>query len=326
LRSAVWLSRSPVADLQILKNFPGIHKIYGFSGIDDLQFLEVHHPEERCQIADVSHKIELFSLSHPTCLLCSTGIPEAPRVKIVFRHKFRFRRYLILSEQHMIFPEAPDAAQSHKPISLPRRSVISSLGLAGLGLLASSATSHAFLSQKKSSSGPKVLVPTQAQGAPRERIDLTDLPADWTRAQGALLPDYTRYLWSLRLKTITPKQVITAHAKCKGSTWNSLPPKQWWTRMGFTLRVADRIAQEMNVDEIEIISAYRAPAYNARCAGARTGSWHQANVAVDVKFPMRASQVASTARNLRDRGLFKGGVGGYWNFTHIDTRGENQNW
>ncbi|RYD27561.1 MAG: DUF882 domain-containing protein [Verrucomicrobiaceae bacterium] len=96
--------------------------------------------------------------------------------------------------------------------------------------------------------------------------------------------------------------------------------------MGYTLRVADRIAQEMNVNEVEVVSGYRCPAYNAHCAGAKTRSWHQANVAVDVKFPVRASQVTATARNLRDRGLFKGGVGGYWNFTHIDTRGENVNW
>ena len=96
--------------------------------------------------------------------------------------------------------------------------------------------------------------------------------------------------------------------------------------MGYTLRVADRIAMEMNVHEVEVLSGYRSPAYNARCAGAKRGSWHQANVALDVKFPTRASRVAATARNLRDRGLFKGGVGGYWNFTHIDTRGENVNW
>jgi uncharacterized protein YcbK (DUF882 family) len=90
--------------------------------------------------------------------------------------------------------------------------------------------------------------------------------------------------------------------------------------------VVERIAMEMNVNQVEVVSAYRAPAYNARCAGARTGSWHQANVAVDVKFPVRASQVTSTARHLRDLGLFKGGVGGYWNFTHIDARGQNINW
>ncbi|MEY4245902.1 MAG: hypothetical protein RLZZ245_3487, partial [Verrucomicrobiota bacterium] len=96
----------------------------------------------------------------------------------------------------MIFPEAPDSTFSHDPITLPRRSVISSLGLAGLGLLASATSSSAFSFQKKSPTGPKVLVPTQAHDAPRERIDLTELPADWTRAQGALLPEYTRYLWS----------------------------------------------------------------------------------------------------------------------------------
>lgn len=226
----------------------------------------------------------------------------------------------------MIFNEAPDAAQPDQPTSLARRKVIGSLGLAGLGLLATSTSSEAFTFQKKQNGGPKIIVPTQSQGQQPERIDLTDLPADWTRAQGKLLPDYARYLWALKLKAISPEEVIRAHAKCKGSTWNSLPPKQWWTRMGYTLRVADRVALEMNVKEVEVISAYRSPAYNARCAGARTGSWHQANVALDVKFPMRASQVASTARNLRDRGLFKGGVGGYWNFTHIDTRGENINW
>jgi hypothetical protein len=45
-----------------------------------------------------------------------------------------------------------------------------------------------------------------------------------------------------------------------------------------------------------------------------------------VKFPVRASKVTAMARELRNLGLFKGGVGGYWNFTHIDARGTNVNW
>jgi hypothetical protein len=141
-----------------------------------------------------------------------------------------------------------------------------------------------------------------------------------------VLPEYARYLRGLNLKSISPQQVIEAHAKNKGSIWNSLPPKKWWTRMGYTLRVADRIALEMNIKDAEIVSAYRCPAYNAHCEGAKAGSWHQANVAVDVRFPVRPSKVTAAARNLRDRGLFKGGVGGYWNFTHIDSRGENMDW
>lgn len=206
-----------------------------------------------------------------------------------------------------------------------RRRVISGLGLAGLGLVASSASA----SGSTSGAAPKVNVQTQSRTAPAaqaQRIDLSDLPADWARAQGSLLPDYARYLWGLKLVSISPAQVIEAHAKSKGAVWNKLPPKTWWTRMGYTLRVADRVAREMGVREVEIVSAYRCPVYNAHCEGARVGSWHQANVAVDVKFHARPSQVAATARNLRDRGLFKGGVGGYSEFTHIDTRGENINW
>jgi hypothetical protein len=225
----------------------------------------------------------------------------------------------------MTFPAASATNSRFEETPLDRRRVIGGLGLASLGLLVSSTSAGAFTS----GAAPKVTAPTQTRSQTSSqtgRIDLTDLNPDWARGQGANLSEYARYLWNLKLKAISPAQVIEAHAKCKGSVWNTLPPKSWWTRMGYTLRVADRIALELNVAQVEVVSAYRSPAYNAHCEGAKVGSWHQANVAVDVKFPVRASQVTATARNLRDRGLFKGGVGGYWDFTHIDTRGENMNW
>ncbi len=207
---------------------------------------------------------------------------------------------------------------------MDRRGVLGTLGLTGLGLLATSAASSAFPSK----SAPKVTVPTSSRNSQRPAIrfsPVSDLPAEWfsnNRSAG----DYLRYLNSLNLRRVSPQQVIESHAKAKGSVWNSLPPKAWWKRMGYVLKVVDRIAREMNVSEVEVISAYRSPAYNARCAGAKSGSWHQANVAADVKFPVRASKVTRTARELRDLGLFRGGVGGYWNFTHIDARGSNVNW
>lgn len=227
----------------------------------------------------------------------------------------------------MIFPEFQSTLSLFEASPIDRRRVIGGLGLAGLGLLVSQTSASAASSSSRSA--PKVNVQTQARQSIRPdslRIDLSGVPEDWARNQGSLLPEYSRYLTNLRLKSISPQQVIEAHAKSHGSIWNTLPPKAWWTRMGYTLRVADRIALELNVSEVEIISAYRAPAYNAHCEGAKSRSWHQANVAVDVKFPMRSSQVAAAARNLRSRGLFKGGVGGYWNFTHIDSRGENMDW
>ncbi len=225
----------------------------------------------------------------------------------------------------MFSPEEPIESTPEKTLELSRRHALSSLGLVTLGLAATTSPAAAFLSLSQS---PKVNIGTsKKRNAPAEvRIDLTDLPEEWVQSNRTTLVEYTRYLYSLKLKQVFPKQVIEAHAKQKGTVWNSLPPKEWWVRMGYTLRVVDRIALEMGVKEVEVVSAYRSPSYNARCAGAKRGSWHQANVAADVKFPVKAAQVTAAARNLRNLGLFKGGVGGYWNFTHIDTRGQNINW
>ncbi|MGE9270512.1 MAG: D-Ala-D-Ala carboxypeptidase family metallohydrolase [Verrucomicrobiales bacterium] len=157
-------------------------------------------------------------------------------------------------------------------------------------------------------------------------VSLEGLPSQWVALQGRNLPDYAQYLAGLRLRNVTPRQVIEAHAKRKGSVWNTLPPKRLWKNLVPTLKALDKVADQVGRPVSEVVSAYRSPAYNARCAGAKRGSWHQANVALDVKFPVRPSTVASTARSLRSRGLFRGGVGRYYSFTHIDTRGQNADW
>jgi hypothetical protein len=157
-------------------------------------------------------------------------------------------------------------------------------------------------------------------------IDLSRLPKPWVQRQGRNLNGYVQYLSSLKLRHVSTQQVIEAHAKHRGYVWNSLPPKSLWKNMGPTLKVIDRLAAEIDQPVKEIISAYRSPAYNARCSGAKRGSWHQANVAIDVKFPLRSSVVSSNVRSLRSRGLFKGGVGHYSGFTHVDTRGQSVDW
>lgn len=228
----------------------------------------------------------------------------------------------------MIFPDSAPASESPEHQLLDRRRVLGTLGLAGLGILTSAASASAVPPPTPSGPLPRISFPTSSGTAspPATRYSKTpDLPQEWASQYSAAANDYYRYLTSMQLQRVSPRQVIAAHAKSQGGVWNTLPPKSWWSRMGYVLRVVDRIAREMNVNEVEIISAYRNPQYNARCSGAR-GSWHQANVAVDVKFPAKASKVTATARQLRDLGLFKGGVGGYWNFTHIDARGENINW
>lgn len=212
-----------------------------------------------------------------------------------------------------------------------RRNLIGTLGVATAALCASSGTASAMWKWGGMDDVPVVKVKTIPSdsrigkaSAPSKNVG--GFPEEWVRLQGRNLKDYTNYLNSLKLRNISAQDVIAAHAKEHGSVWNTLPPREWWTRMGYTLRVIDRVSSEMRTPVKEIVSAYRNPAYNARCNGAKSHSWHQANVAVDVQFDTSARNVTSAARSLRDRGLFKGGVGSYSSFTHIDTRGQNVNW
>ena len=256
----------------------------------------------------------------------------------LLRHDFRYRIEAFTGQfsvpnirRTMTDPNSSQSDPVSAPGSICRRSALGHMGIAGLGLIAGVGQASAFITKKPSERTPRVSIPTASGNTSPQSVvpaysAFPDLPDEWAHVHGSLAAEYLRYLNSLKLVRISPKQVVESHAKAKGGVWNSLPPKTWWRRMGYVLRVVDRIGREMNVSEIEVISAYRAPAYNARCRGARAGSWHQANVAVDVKFPVRASKVTATARELRDLGLFRGGVGGYWNFTHIDARGQNINW
>ena len=159
-------------------------------------------------------------------------------------------------------------------------------------------------------------------------IDKINLPHEWLEMHGRQAGEYFRYLSTLKLKRIDVAQVIEAHAQQKGGVWNSIPPKASWRRMGYTLRVVERIAQEMNVSQVKIITAYRTPEYNKQCVRSDCGfegqnSWHQQNIAVDFTFPVSADKVTKVAKQLRDEGLFRGAVGQHGNYTHLDARGEN---
>lgn len=147
------------------------------------------------------------------------------------------------------------------------------------------------------------------------------------RDQGANeIQAYAEYLQALRLTFVTPEQVIRAHARAKGSVWNVLPERDAWRNMGRTLMVADRVGAHLGTSVSEVTSAYRSPSYNRRCPGAKSNSWHLRNYALDLKFNTSPSRVAGVARKLRDQGYFRGGVGRYSSFTHIDTRGTNVDW
>ncbi|MFY8216096.1 MAG: YcbK family protein, partial [Chthoniobacterales bacterium] len=121
------------------------------------------------------------------------------------------------------------------------------------------------------------------------------------------------------------KAVIAPHLKTRGRLANSLPPKDCWKNIAPTLRAVDRLSTVLQEPVVEVISAYRSPAYNRSCGGSGA-SQHVRNTALDLKFESSPRTVAKAARELRDRGVFLGGVGRYSGFTHIDTRGSKADW
>jgi len=156
--------------------------------------------------------------------------------------------------------------------------------------------------------------------------EVKGLPQSWFDLVGVSIYQYGNYILKLKLKNITPRMVIAPHFKSRRGVRNSLPPKNMWKRMGPTLKVVDKLCDGIGLPIKEILSAYRSPEYNKAVNGNR-GSYHMSNQALDVTFCKTSPyRVAHAARQLRADKVFKGGIGRYSGFIHIDTRGFNADW
>lgn len=142
---------------------------------------------------------------------------------------------------------------------------------------------------------------------------------------------------------------------------NTEPPRHLWDNIVPTILVLDKLREHLNVP-ICLTSIYRTPAYNKQKKG-RKRSLHQAFSAADFKAsdvpPQRVSEILKEWRgqwfqspvrietrpadvpagqthwqplntgNADDRDFtfeFKGGIGTYTTYVHIDTRGMNNTW
>lgn len=159
-----------------------------------------------------------------------------------------------------------------------------------------------------------------------EELKKYGIPKEWMSQLGANLPAYASYLRRANLHSVSVKQVLAPHMHVRGKVYNSLPPRAMWANLRATLKVVDALADRLDIPVKQIVSAYRSPAYNAKCPGAKSNSFHTRNIAIDVTFPCAPGKVAAMARAMRATGLFKGGVGRYGGFTHVDTRGANADW
>jgi len=106
---------------------------------------------------------------------------------------------------------------------------------------------------------------------------------------------------------------------------NTDPPREYWNHIIPTLEMLDKLRQVIGYP-ISIVSCYRGEAYNRRIGGARF-SQHKEFRAIDFQsYHVAPSTMFDILKGYRNAGEFKGGLGLYRTFVHIDTRGRNSSW
>jgi len=137
--------------------------------------------------------------------------------------------------------------------------------------------------------------------------------------------EFTQYIDSLGLQYFSGKEVLSSIWKVRGDVKNTLPPKSKWQNIEPALRAVDALRGIIG-EPITIASSYRSEKYNAACGGVKY-SQHKQFKALDIQCKsVRPSVIHNRLTRLRNNGQFKGGLGVYRTFVHIDTRGHNADW
>ena len=137
--------------------------------------------------------------------------------------------------------------------------------------------------------------------------------------------EYTKFLKGLKLRHFRPNEITSYAHRAVGGISNSLPPEIIWNNIVQTLWIADQLRESLKVP-ITLTSIYRSPEYNRAVGGARA-SFHMENKAIDLQSSQASPQkIFNRLVKFRDAGVFRGGLGKYNTFVHIDTRGRNATW
>lgn len=137
--------------------------------------------------------------------------------------------------------------------------------------------------------------------------------------------NYKEFLEGLSLRHFHPREITSQGKRQRGTVRNSLPPENKWEAIVPTLWVADMARHQLGFS-LTITSAFRSESYN-RAVGGAVRSQHLANTALDlIPSKGRVEQLYDQLIAMRNGGAFKGGVGIYDSFVHVDTRGKNATW
>ncbi len=123
----------------------------------------------------------------------------------------------------------------------------------------------------------------------------------------------------------SPSEIEGYFDEVRKGVRNSAPDPELWENIVPTLRVLDDLREKIG-GPIIVTSSYRSPEYN-RAVGGKSASQHMLFRAIDFQTPKTPLWRAELAlRKMRDEGKFKGGIGAYPTFIHVDTRGHNADW
>jgi lysozyme family protein/uncharacterized protein YcbK (DUF882 family) len=110
-----------------------------------------------------------------------------------------------------------------------------------------------------------------------------------------------------------------------GGQDNSLPPQELWSNVVPLVKVLDELRSRLG-NSIVLTSVYRSEAHNSAVGGVK-GSQHSRFCAADFQAAHGTPRDwAAMLRMMREAKLFRGGIGLYSSFVHVDTRGWNADW
>ena len=139
-----------------------------------------------------------------------------------------------------------------------------------------------------------------------------------------MIREFQSFLDRNQIEFFTAREVLFLGASNAWLKLNTVPDPSLWPNILPALAAADELRRRLG-KPIQILSAYRNPAYNRAIGGARN-SQHTQFRALDLTAKVPIPELARLAKQIRQEKIFTGGLGIYPGFIHLDSRPTNADW